>query len=98
MAGGWRQVVKRENSWSTVRKEEDRREVAKTVGGGGGEGEGEKRERRKKRKQRENFEGKRGKKCNPQIAVFYTINNKNVKAIDRKNGLPRFANVRDQID
>ena len=38
------------------------------------------------------------KKSNSQIAAFYTVNNKNVKAIDRKNGLPRFANVRDQID
>ena len=89
MARGWRQVVKRENSWSTVRKEEDRREVVKTVGGVKVK---ERKERGKILKEREE------KKSNPQIAAFYTVNNKNVKAINRKNGLPRFANERDQID
>ena len=52
----------------------------------------ERKERGKILKEREE------KKSNPQIAAFYTVNNKNVKAINRKNGLPRFANERDQID
>ena len=72
-----------------MRKEEDRREVVKTVGGVKVK---ERKERGKILKEREE------KKSNPQIAAFSTVNNKNVKAIDRKNGLPRFANVRDQID
>ena len=52
-------MVKRENSWSTVSKEEDRREVAKTAEGVKVK---QRKERRKKRKLRENFEGKWGKK------------------------------------
>ena len=77
-------------------KEEDRREVAKTV-------RGVKVKERKEREERKENRGKilkerEEKKSNPQIAAFYTVNNKNVKAINRKNGLPRFANERDQID